>query len=156
MIRSLALVLALASLASCKKSEEAKPAPAAKVEPAPATAPAQPAQAAADFKAVCVQTFQKSRACTNDFIPALVDSRAKYDVPKGIADKVKADRNAIVAEAMKEWENDSKDEAITANCDKMPAPPADAVAAAQTCLAKADCKEFTACIMPVMEKQFAK
>ena len=154
MIRSLALVLALASFVGCKKAEETKAAPAAaKVEPAQPAA-AQPAQAAPDNKALCVQTFQKARSCTADFIPALVDARAKYDVPKGIADEVKKDRNAVIDQAMKEWENDSKDDAINATCEKMPAPP-DA-AAAQGCLAKTDCKEFVACITPVFEKQFAK
>jgi hypothetical protein len=67
---------------------------------------------------------------------------------------VKKDRNAVIAEAKQEWANDSKDDAIAANCDKMP-DTGDA-AAAQACLAKADCKEFTACVTPIFEKQFSK
>jgi hypothetical protein len=141
MIRSLALVLALAPLAACA-SHEAKATPAPQPQQAPPTD-------------VCVQVFTKARSCTSEFIPALVDSRAKYDQPPGIADAVKKDRNAVIADAMKEWENDSKDEAIAATCQKMGGDVGDR-AAAEACLAKTACSEFVACVMPVFEKRFAK
>lgn len=158
MIRSLALVLVLTTFA-CKKSEQAKPAAAESPPAAAKLAPADPAPAQAgadDANVVCAQTFARARECTDDFIPALVDARAKLDQPPGIADFVKKDRDAVIAQARQEWENDSKDEAIAATCQKLPDNAAELAAAAQVCLAKTDCKEFTACVMPIFEKQLAK
>jgi hypothetical protein len=162
MIRSLALVLVFTTFA-CKKSEQAKPAAAepppvaAKVAPAdPAQPQPAPAQAGVDPKAVCIQAFTRSRECTDDFIPALVDARASADQPPGIADAVKKDRDGVIAEAKQEWANDSKDEAIAANCEKIAAGKEELAAEAQACLAKTDCKEFVACAMPVFAKQFGK
>ena len=150
MIRSFALILALASFAGCKKSEEAKAAPAAKVQ----------AQAGGDTKALCVELFTRARTCTNEYIPALVDARAKYDKPPGIADAVKNDRNAVIQEALGEWKNDSTDASISATCDKVGAELASApqsdVDAARACLAKPDCAAYTTCVMPLFEKRFAK
>ena len=110
-------------------------------------------------KAACVDVMTKGRECTNEFIPALVDARAKYNNPEGIAEAVKKDRAAVVSQAMTEWSMDSKDDAIARNCDKMAAeaPATDAEAAtAKECLAKPDCAGFVACVTPQMEKRFAK
>jgi hypothetical protein len=104
---------------------------------------------------VCVATFQKQRSCTDQFIPALVDLRAKHDVPAGMAAKVKADRAGVIAEAKKEWTNDSKDAAIEQTCKKLETEK-ELVAPAQACLAKAACDAFVTCIMPVIEKHLTK
>ncbi len=122
------------------------------------TANADPkAKAAPTDHDVCVSVFQKQRSCTDQFIPALVDLRAKLDNPPGIAAKVKADRSAVITEAKKEWANDSKDAAIAQTCTKLVATPdKDMVATAQGCLAKSACDAFVSCIMPVIEKHLHK
>src|SRR5688500_6690327 len=69
-------------------------------------------------QALCVKSFQRQRECTSTFIPALVDLRVKLDKPSGIAGIDKAEgRTALVEQAMKEWSEDSKDEAIQSNCE---------------------------------------
>jgi len=150
MIRSarlaVALALALAPLAGCA-SAEAQPKP--------------PTQRAStdDPKAVCIATMTKARECTDDYIPALVDARAQADVPPGIADAVKKDRNAVVAEAKQEWTTDSQDANIAGMCEKMAGDPSvtpDELATAKDCNAKADCKEYTSCVMPLFAKHFHK
>jgi hypothetical protein len=112
-----------------------------------------------DDKALCVQVFTRARACTDDYIPALVDSRAKLDTPAGIAAKVAADRAAVIAEAKQEWTQDSTDAAISGNCDQMVASLTDEDRAmsdtARSCIAK-DCAGFTACITPLFEKHLHK
>jgi hypothetical protein len=108
-------------------------------------------------EAVCVETMTRSRTCTTEFIPALVDLRAKHNNPEGIADAVKADRNAVISQALTEWATDSKDEAIARKCPQMASAMPDAdVAAAKDCLAVADCAGFVACVMPQIEKHIAK
>ena len=149
---ALALTLALAPLAGCaSETAQAKPAPVA----------AQKTSTADDPKAVCVATMTKARECTDDYIPALVDARAQADVPPGIADQVKKDRDAVIAQAKQEWATDSKDENIAAMCDKIAGETgsdADAGtgwATAKDCNAKA-CKEYTSCVMPLFAKHFRK
>jgi hypothetical protein len=106
-----------------------------------------------DPQATCVASFQRSRTCTDDFIPALVDARAKLNAPPGIADKVKADRDGVIAAAKTEWAEDSKDEHITKQCGDMIAHGMGAdMDGAKECLAKADCAGFVTCIMPTVEK----
>jgi hypothetical protein len=147
MMRTLAaLALVLAAACGGSKSEPAKPA-----EPT-AAAPA------GDVKAVCVKTFTRARECSSDFIPALVDARARHDVPPGIAAKVKENRDAVIAEGMKEWEADSTDESIGATCDKISGDPSMGSDSAEFegCLAKTSCPEFVACAIPVQEKHFSK
>lgn len=150
---ALALLLASLALAACSASEAATPAPAAPGQ-------AQPATATADDKAACVQLFSRCRDCTDQYIPALVDLRAKYDVPAGITAAVASDRAAVIATANSEWATDSTPEAIDATCTKIlahltPAEHAD-LGAAQGCLAQTDCSAFTSCVMPYFEKRFAK
>lgn len=144
MSRYLLLVLALAPLASsgCASHE-------ASAAPSPPAAP--------DNQALCVQVFQRARACTDAFIPALVDSRARNDQPAGIADAVRSDRDGVIAQAKTEWATDSTDDAIAANCQKLGtvADPGQ-VDTARGCLSQADCAGFTTCVIPVFEKHFAK
>jgi hypothetical protein len=146
--RSLVLALVLASLAGCGGS---KAAPAETAKPAATSSPEE-------MKALCVKTFTRSRECTSDFIPALVDARARHDMPPGIAEQVKTNRDAVIAEAMKEWENDSKDEAIEGMCEKISGGPemAEGADEANACMAKTSCPEYVACTMPLHEKHFAK
>ena len=144
---SLALALALAPLAACGTTE-ASP---AKEQAAPKAAPAS-----TDAQAVCVQLFTRNRECTDDYLPALVDLRAKLDQPAGIAEKVKQDRNAILAQARTEWAEDSTDAAIAATCGKVSDADAANAEGVNACLAEATCAGHTACVMPYFEKRFTK
>jgi hypothetical protein len=147
LVIAVGLALGLGSLTACGGS---KAAPAETAKPATASSPEE-------LKALCVKMFTRSRECTSDFIPALVDARARHDVPPGIAEQVKTNRDAVIAEAMKEWENDSKDEAIQPMCEKIGADPAMAESADEVngCMAKTSCPEFVACTMPLHEKHMA-
>jgi hypothetical protein len=152
---SLVLGLAVSPLAACD-SHEAKATPTT-----PSAKPVEAAQPpSTDHQALCVQMFTRARTCTDTYIPALVDSRAKLDVPKGIADKVKADRAAVIAEAKQEWAEDSKDDKIAATCQhilaSMPSPDPAMTDTVKGCLAQADCAGYTTCITPVFEKHLAK
>ncbi len=103
----------------------------------------------------CVDVLTRAKACTNVYIPALVDARARHDWPAGIADAVKQDRDGVIAQAMQEWATDSQPDHIAQACSAH-AVSADDAEAARACLAKSDCGEFTACFMPIFEKHFAK
>ncbi len=128
------------------------------VEAAPApTSKPQPASTGTDQQA-CVESFARSRSCTDQYIPALVDTRAKYDSPAGIGLEVKADRTAVIERAKAEWTNDSRDDAIANTCQRMMAAP-DAHADAETargCLAEADCGAYVTCVMAIFEKHLRK
>jgi hypothetical protein len=146
------LVPALALFAAaCGTSDAATPAPVA-------SGKAQPASTG-DAKAICVEVFTRNRTCTAQYIPALVDLRAKYDVPAGIAAEVAADRAGVIAQANQEWATDSTPEAIDATCANIAAKltPADQAdfGSVQACLAQQDCTAYTSCVMPYFEKRFA-
>lgn len=154
MSRSLCLVpvLAVLALSACSASEASAPSPVAPAQPQATNNP--------DAKAVCVEVFTRNRTCTAQYIPALVDLRAKYDQPPGIAAEVAANRAAVIAEANEEWAVDSTSEAIDATCTKITAnlTPGDQAdfGGVGDCLAMADCAAYTACVMPYFEKRFAK
>lgn len=144
-VSSVVVALSLAAMAAaCGTASEAAP-------PAPQSKPSS--TASADANEVCLQTMAKSYQCTDQYIPALVDLRAKKNHPEGIADKVKADRDGVIARAKEEWKADSSDDAIRANCQRMAAAvdPSD-VQTAQRCVAQPECGAFVSCIMPVMDK----
>lgn len=146
MFRTVAgLALVLAAACGGSTTEPAAPAPTA-------------AASSGDVKDICTKMFTRARECTSDFIPALVDARARHDVPPGIAAKVQENRDAVIADAMKEWETDSTDEAIAAMCEKISGDPAAGADSAEIegCTAKSACPDFVACIIPVQEKHFAK
>lgn len=147
MSRPLSLVLALAFAAACATSDAAT-----------AEQPSSHAKTPADARAVCVQTMTRNRACTDAWIPALVDARARHDVPAGIAADVKADRDAVIARAKAEWANDSTDASIGATCDRLvaSAPPQADLDAATACLATSACGEYVGCVTPLFEKHFTK
>jgi len=137
---------------ACGTSDAAGPAPVA-----PRTAQAA---STGDAKAVCVDVFTRSRTCTDQYIPALVDARARYDKPAGAAAAVAADRDGVIAQAKTEWATDSQPAAIDAMCTQVAGSLTDADRAdldgVETCLAAQDCAAYTACIMPYFEKRFAK
>jgi hypothetical protein len=145
------LLLALFA-AACGTTSDAAPAPTS-------SGKAQRADTGGDGHAPCVEVITRNRTCTDDYIPALVDVRAKYDVPAGIAAEVRTDRAGVIAHAKEEWATDSTDAAIAATCDKLMqtwnGQQADADAA-RACLTESDCASYTACIMPLFEKRFTK
>ncbi len=107
----------------------------------------------ADARAACVQLFERQRACTDDFIPALVDLRRELDAPKGVASLPRAD---TVRAALEEWKADSTDEAIASQCERLaPKLPAAAVTQARGCVAVGPCGEFVGCVMPLMRAQLS-
>ena len=147
----LGFALALAPLAAaCGTTSDAAP--------TQQTAKAQ-ASSTSNDQQLCVEMFTRSRTCTDDYIPALVDSRAKLDNPPGIAGRVKADRAGVIAEAKQEWVSDSTDASIAANCQHLVAGMAGDRSDVDTvhgCLAQPDCAAFATCITPVFEKHTAK
>lgn len=152
MTRCQALIFALCSLAAaCGTASDAAPA-------APAT-PAAPAASPQALQQQCVATMARSRACTDQYVPALVDARARVDRPTGFAAAVQGDRGAVIAQARSEWIKDSTDEVIAERCQAIVAhltPEAQAdVSAAQRCVAQADCGGFVACVMPIVEQHLA-
>jgi hypothetical protein len=153
MSRSLVLVPVLALLIpACSASEAAAPPPVAPSK-------AQPA-GSGDAKAVCVEVFTHNRTCTAQYIPALVDLRAKYDQPAGIAAEVAAHRDGVIAQANEEWATDSLPAAIDATCTRLTANAGEgdleAMGGIQACLSLQDCGAYTSCVMPYFEKRFAK
>ncbi|HWU89430.1 MAG TPA: hypothetical protein VN253_19350 [Kofleriaceae bacterium] len=152
LLSATSLATVLAALApACGTSDAAAP-PAAPKQAQPASTP--------DVKALCVEILTRNRTCTDQYIPALVDLRAKYDRPSGIAADVAANRDAVIAQAKTEWATDSQPAAITATCANItsqlgPDDQSD-LAPAQACLAIQDCAAYTTCIMPHFEKRFAK
>ena len=116
----------------------------------------QPASATDDGVSVCIAAFERQRECTDIFIPALVAARVEHDKPAGIAaTDASGGRDALVARAHEEWKNDSTDEAIAANCQKMAAeiPPeraAELTPQVQQCMAAEGCQAFVDCLIPVI------
>jgi len=119
---------------------------------------ARPATAAANTtaKEACVKVFERQRACTNDFIPALVDLRASIDKPKGIAAEAAkpGGRDALIKQALTEWKSDSTDAAIDQTCGRIANSPksAGATQMADTCVSSPDCPGFVKCVIPLMKQ----
>jgi hypothetical protein len=145
-----ALLFAPLAIAACASSEAAPS----------QTTKAQPASSTGDAQQLCVETFTRSRTCTDEYIPSLVDTRAKLDKPPGIAEEVKNDRAGVIAKAMAEWAEDSKDENIARTCQSLTEKFTDAqkpaMDAARACLAKDACTDYVACIQPVFEGLMAQ
>lgn len=146
---SLAVALAPLAIAACASSEAAPSKPAA----------AKASTSSGDFQSLCVETFTHNRTCTDQYIPALVDTRAKIDKPPGIAEKVKQDRAGIIEQAKAEWAEDSTDENIARRCQMMTEHMNAAdervqklADEARACLPQTDCTAYVACIEPVEEK----
>lgn len=141
------IALSLFAVVACGSSK----APAPKPAPAPSNPEAQQ---------LCVESFTRNRSCTDLYIPALIDTRAKLDLPKGIADEVKQDRDAVIAKAKSEWATDSTDENIARNCQQMTAHMTEEAKPLQDtvrgCLAKTDCASYVPCIEQVEEQLIAR
>lgn len=102
-------------------------------------------------QASCVKVFERQRACTDTFIPALVDLRVSLDKPAGIAASVKKDgRDTMISAALEEWKSDSTDAAIAKTCASMPAARATAMSSTEKCLDAANCQAFSECLIPLM------
>ncbi|HEY1811570.1 MAG TPA: hypothetical protein VGG74_04395 [Kofleriaceae bacterium] len=152
MTRALAIALCLSTLtiaaAGCETDNAAAATPTS-----PNQATPHQASTAPDDHAMCVQGLTKARACTDTYIPALVDARASIDHPAGIADAVKQDRDGVIKQAMGEWANDSTDTSIEAACNQMPPFVGADHDAALGCLAQSDCSAYVSCIMPIVTKR---
>lgn len=104
-------------------------------------------------KASCVQVFERERACTDTFIPALVDARVALDVPAGISARAQSEgRDALIAAARREWAEDSQDAAIATSCERIvgSARGLEFTGAAEACLKPSNCATFVACVVPVL------
>lgn len=139
-------------LAACGSSSSSAGSARSAEERAPSAQPT----AAADPKASCVAVLQRMRTCTDQFIPALVDLRIRYDRPAGIAAPAAAKgRDALVAGAFKEWAVDSSDEHIAELCgdiDKKMTPALqELVDAGHGCLGQQTCDAAVACVIPLIE-----
>lgn len=151
-----ALLLLLAAplaLAACGGAEASSPAPSTK---AAATSP-DPAVVSA-----CEAFMARARDCTDSYIPALVDLRTELDVPAGIAESVRTEgRDAIIAQAMTEWADDSQPAALTATCQRVASSiPADQLeamrAGGEACLAKTTCEEYSVCAIELQRPHMAR
>ena len=156
-MRSLSLLSALLAplaLVACGGADAA---------PAPRTGTAPAATAAPDpvVVAACETFFARQRTCTDQFIPALVDLRIELDKPVGIAEAARIEgRDAIIAQAMAEWADDSQPAAVTATCAQIAGsmPPAQLEgmrAGAEACMALADCGEFATCAIELQRPRMA-
>lgn len=119
------------------------------------TPASEPKVAAASESAIatCEALFQREAACTDSFIPMLVDTRIKLDLPAGIA---ATSREVLIAKAKEEWKVDSLPEAAARTCQKAaPGQPAAMVASARACLAESTCDAFVACVQPLHEQMLA-
>jgi hypothetical protein len=143
------LCLAVAALAACHPPATAPP-PAA-----PPTARAAPPPAAEQR---CVQLYTRNRTCTADYIPMMVELRAKYDRPPGLAAELAADRARVIAMAMEEWTAANSDPVIAYACAKIASAPDPDLRldAAPGCLDRTDCARYIACIRTYFEKHIAK
>lgn len=115
---------------------------------------------ATQAQALCVQSFQRQRECTEVFLPALVDARVRFNKPDGIAEMDKKEgRAALVAQAREEWKTDSTDEVIADTCTGMVEHGAlndEMGAAVKTCLAAASCDEFVPCQVKIIEAHLSR
>jgi hypothetical protein len=104
---------------------------------------------------LCRAFMQRQRACSAEFIPALVAARVSAENPPGLrAREQRIGREALLAEAFAEWDNDSTDPAIHSTCDDLarsvpPAREGELRSSAGACLAKDRCAAFVDCAVPV-------
>lgn len=108
---------------------------------------------ATNAEALCVQSGQRQRECTDTFLPALVEVRVRLDKPAGIAamDKEQG-REALVNVAKEEWKNDSTDEAISGMCSRVAGKMGvESITEARRCLEAKTCEEFVPCQVKLLE-----
>jgi hypothetical protein len=114
-------------------------------------------QGAADPVSTCRTVVERQRACTDHYVPALVDLRIKLDRPAGTAARAKEEgHEATVARAKAEWTVDTTDDKIAQDCSRVSQLPPERLKEempmAEACLAKPDCPTFTECIIRVEER----
>jgi hypothetical protein len=147
--RALSIALLAATLSGCTKSTGPEP--------------AKPTAAHAfDIRATCAAELKRTFECKESFVPMIVDTRIKLDLPAGIAadGKDAAGRAAIVAKAHQEFAVGKAPDQHPAICERrqamVDAMPAERVKAMQasmpTCPTSADCQAFTACMQPILER----
>jgi hypothetical protein len=145
----LSIALLSSSFASlgCGASEPAATSPTVVAAPSP-----EVKSSGADPYALCVAMFERQRACTDTFLPALVDARVRADVPPGIAAADRDDgRDALVATAREEWKQDSTDESIAATCRKIAdSAPSDMTGEVKACLDASGCDAFSTCAVDIV------
>jgi electron transfer flavoprotein alpha/beta subunit len=107
--------------------------------------------------------LKRQLKCMDTFVPMIVDTRIKLDIPRGMAARGKdqASREELIAIAKREFVVDKAPERHRTICDGrqaiVEAMPPDRLKAllamgADGCLAEADCHGFTRCQAPVLEK----
>ena len=157
--RFVLITLTITVAAACGGSSSASPAG----EPAkPAGAPAGGgAVSDADVVNHCVAVFTRQHDCTDEYIPALVDTRIDLDLPPGIAaaGATPDGRADIIDQAKQEWAVDGVEPKRTQTCQAIvpqlpPEVKAEAENIANTCLAKSTCGEFVQCVMPFQRQRF--
>jgi hypothetical protein len=105
----------------------------------------------------CVLGFQRMRACTDTYIPALVDLRVRLDQPPGVAAAdAELGRDVLVARALEEWAADSTDASFETLCGQIVGGASQEDQArmadvAETCGATDSCEAFVECVMPAIE-----
>jgi hypothetical protein len=150
--------LSLLALVACSSSGPAASGKPAAAVPAPVV---QADDSRASLRQTCVATFERARACTDDYLDMLVDTRVRLDRPAGIAARDQASgRASLVAAAHAEWADDSTDAAIGALCDHVANATPDARlddlrAGAERCLGEAECGGFASCMRPITEAQLS-
>jgi hypothetical protein len=110
-------------------------------------------EASASGMDTCVAFFTRQRECREEFLPGLVALRVRLDQPPGIAARDAQEHDALLAEAGTEFDSDSSDESIQANCEGIMAEP-DAAQAAEgfgACLQQAECSGFVPCDLAMLE-----
>lgn len=141
MTRVLVLSLLSAALAACAGAEAE---PKTGASPSSTTPPPSAVQQ-------CEAFFTRAAACTDTYLPALVDLRIELDKPAGIAAHAQSEgRDAVLAKAQEEWAADSQPAAITANCERaVSSVPPERVeqmrGQVESCTAAADCAAFATC-----------
>lgn len=156
-MKTMMAVLALGGMTGCLAGES---------EVAPRTASSGPSSASAQQPLVvpaeatttdqiCRALMQRQRACTAQFIPALVQARVEVDSPPGLAAREREiGREALVEEALAEWETDARDPNIAAMCDDIaqsisPEKDSELRSSVSGCLEKAGCDDFVSCAVPL-------
>jgi hypothetical protein len=97
----------------------------------------------------------RQRDCSALFLPALVAERVRRDMPAGTAQlDAELGREALLATALAEYAEDSREPAIMAVCDKLAASisterAATLLASGRTCLAHTECEAFVPCTVPL-------
>lgn len=156
-MKTMMSLIALFGMAGCLAGESEVAPGTAGTEPSTATAeqPLAAPAATTTTDQICRSLLQRQRACTVQFIPALVDARVKSDNPPGLAAREREiGRDALVRDALAEWQSDAQDPSIAALCDDIAqaiSPEKDALlrSSVSTCLSKTGCDAFVSCAVPL-------